>query len=43
MVNATNTVHLSSDHPSQVWLPVVSMSEIPENKHFSNDTLTTIV
>merc|ERR1712107_441998 len=31
-VSAANTVHLAPEYPSQVWVPVVAIDELPENK-----------
>merc|ERR1712100_49858 len=33
-VAATNNIHISTDYPSSVSLPVVSASDIPENKNW---------
>jgi len=34
-VAATNSIYISSEYPSSVSLPMVSLSDIPENPNFS--------
>merc|ERR1711957_751874 len=33
---ARNTVHISKEYPSRVFLPLVSKASIPENHHFTS-------
>merc|ERR1712048_509276 len=34
-VTAQNVIHLAPEYQSQVWMPVIDIHELPENKNFA--------